>query len=135
MSQLKESIRREEFIKQIFTKTIPFFLLFFALFLSFYIYNSTDTLNLGQKLSLMFSVVVIFGYPIIKIYYGPKVWSILPSAYKPLILVFKIIGTVLQFCFWIVLYLYMPLLLLILCISLVFENNRLQQRLKVLENT
>lgn len=133
MHHSKSKLTREEFFRLVFTKSIPFILLFLAIAFALSIYLESEMLSPKYKITLMTLVLVIFGYPILKKYAGSKLSKILPSVYTPLILAFKIISGLFTIFALIILAWYMPLVLLLFYFSLLFENYRLKNRIDALE--
>lgn len=134
MNYSDDNLTREEFLRMIFAKAVPILLLLTAIIVSFSIYISSNSISTFYKIFLLIFVLVLFGYPIFKIYLGNKISKNLPSAYDPLLLLLKIIGNLVLIFILLFLGLNMPLLLVIFCISLLVDNNNSKNRIKRLES-
>ncbi len=132
MSQSQNHITRREFIQNVITTALPIVLSIAVLALAFFVYDIADSPNGGYKLLLLILLLATFAYPALKRRYGQRLWHSLTPSVRRVLLVLRIVALLLEVCLWLLLGLYMPLLLVLVCIKLMIENYRLHRALGTL---
>lgn len=123
-------ITRREFIEGVITTALPVVLAIAVLALAFFVYDVADSPNGGYKLLLLLLLLATLAYPVLKRRYGQRLWNSLPPAARGVVLALRVVVLLLKACLWLLLGLYMPLLLVLVCIKLMIENYKLHSALE-----
>jgi hypothetical protein len=123
-------LSRPEFLKLVITKATPFLLALAAVLIGLFVYNIFDSSNVGFQVFLIFILLLLFFYPILKRRYGERIWNSLPPFVQQIALGIRIVALVLLICFFFLLGLSMPLLLVLACIYLMVDNYKLKEELE-----
>lgn len=126
----KTELNRGELIKLVLTKAAPFLLALAAVGVGFFVYRILESPNFGVQLFLLVILLLLFAYPALNRRYGDRVWNSLPPFVQVLALAIKIVVLVLLICFFFLLGLWMPILLVLTCIYLLVDNYRLREELE-----